>query len=79
MVEAAQLPQPQPIAHAGAAFGKAQGSALAIGVGEEAGSKFLLCPVRTGVFVIGEDGDALLLETQEEARGVALECRDPGG
>ena len=77
-VEPAQLSHPQAIAQAGATFGEAQGGDFAIGVSEGVGAEFVLRPVGAGMSVIGENGEALLLEAQEEARGVALAVKDEG-
>ncbi len=78
LVEPAQFSQPPAVAQAGAAFGQGQGGGFAIGVSDDTGSKFTRRPVGTGMFVIGENGDAPGFEALEKGRGSSLPGRRRG-
>ena len=63
LVEAAQFAQPESVAEASAALGDVLGGDFAVRVDELLLGKIGLGPVvGVGVFVIAEDGDALLFE-----------------
>ena len=78
-VEFANLAKPEAVGEAGAALGELEGDFLAVDEGQLERAELGGVPVRAGVFVVSEDGDAVLgPEPGEKLGGVALAVENEG-
>jgi hypothetical protein len=77
-IKAAEFAQPEAVAEVGAALGECEGDGVAVLEGDLVGGEFGFFPIVAGVFVVGEDGDALGFEAGEEVGGVAFAVEDEG-